>query len=256
MEDPLKHFLQIGAEISQMIMSSQDKLKMGEEIGKAADGSPTSLVDKRAEEIVLRAVEENDFDLNVVTEDKGIINRGKKRSLVVDPIDGTYNVVHGIPAYAISMAVVERDISSAEIGFVMNLASRDWYYAVRGKGLIMNGRKVTQPPKRSGAFLVHLSQGLDRRSLKLISRARKYRYLGCAALELALVATGSVDVAAHLGRAAPLRNIDVAAGVMMVREVGGRVIDGSGKEFNLGLDPREKKNMIAAYSSEILEGYI
>ena len=256
MEEYLKPFLEIGGEIYEFLQSVQEKSGMGREIGTGADGSPTKFVDRKAEDIIIRVVAENDLPLNIVSEERGIISRNYQKNLLVDPIDGTFNLVHNIPAYAVSMAVCGSDVSSTESGFIMNLASGDWYYTARGHRLVMNGKECKAPEKRSGTFLVHLSSKLDKRSLELISRARKYRYMGCAALELAMVASGSADVSAHLGRSAPLRNIDVAAGVMMVREAGGTVVDGYGKDFNLGIDPAEKKNLIAAYSSSILEGFL
>lgn len=253
MTEYLKVFHDIGIEIKEMLQSSRWKQEMSEEVGIGASGFPTRMADRLAEDIIIKHVEDNDLPLNIISEERGIIQRGYKRNLVVDPVDGTFNLVRNIPLYAVSMALAYEDISSIDESYIMNLANGDWYHSTTGNGLTVNGRKRPVQAKRSGTYLVHLSSGLDRRSLLIISQSRKFRYLGCAALELAMVASGSADVSAHLGRSAPLRNIDVAAGIHMVREMGGSVVDGHGEQFNLGMDPRERKNLIAVYTPSLLD---
>ena len=87
---------------------------------------------------------------------------------------------------------------------------------------------------------------------RLIELPGRHRSLGCASLEMALVARGSVDMMAYVGRGSYIRNIDVGAGVILVREAGGVVVDQSGSEFNMGLDVTVRTNIMAARSREVL----
>src|SRR5438093_6203908 len=65
--------------------------------GTGAYGTPTQAIDKAAEDAVLHTLEYDGSDLNVLSEEAGFVDRGGSRTLILDPIDGTYNAVRGIP---------------------------------------------------------------------------------------------------------------------------------------------------------------
>ena len=71
-------------------------------VGRGAYGTPTQAIDRVAEAAILRRLESEGADLNVLSEEAGFVDRGGSRTLIVDPVDGTYNALRGIPFYATS----------------------------------------------------------------------------------------------------------------------------------------------------------
>ena len=69
----------------------------GAKVGLGYSGAPTSRLDRVAEDAILRQLEYDGADLNVLSEEAGFVDRGGSRTLIVDPVDGTYNAVRGIP---------------------------------------------------------------------------------------------------------------------------------------------------------------
>ncbi|KAH0564534.1 inositol monophosphatase 1-like [Cotesia glomerata] len=161
---------------------------------------------------------------------------------IIDPIDGTTNFVHAFPHTCISIALlVNRE---PEIGIVYNPVLEQMFTARRGRGAYLNGK----PIKSSDVF--ELRQSLvcieasyatieDIRDIILgrieafVTIAHGIRTLGSAALTLCHVAMGAADVY-HTDNLMPW---DVAAGVLIIREAGGHVIDTSGGDFNI-MKPR------------------
>ena len=81
-----------------------------EELYMGADGTPTCAVDKVAEDVILQFVEEQDLPFNVLSEEIGFIDRKEAKTLVIDPIDGTYNSAMGLPFYSVSLAVGKKSL--------------------------------------------------------------------------------------------------------------------------------------------------
>jgi len=254
MEDLTKIFVDLGSQIMKSIYAKTETRRLGDVVGEGSDGTPTKLVDKISEDIVIRYFDEFDLPFNIISEEAGFISRGYDENAVIDPIDGTTNFIAGIPMYAISIAVMREDFDSLRYGFVMNLANGDFYHAAKGHGLYLNNKAVNRKKSGNGIFLAAISGGIDTKTSLLLKRARKARALGCSSLELALVAAGSADVAIHLGIGNEIRNVDVAAGVLMIREIGGEVLDQDGKKLNFGKITSDRKNMIAYRERGIVEG--
>ncbi len=148
--------------------------------------------------------------------------------LIVDPIDGTSNFTRGISYSAISLALAKgysfKDIYA---GYVLNLFTRDRYYAYRGRGSYKNGStriRVSKTLKTINAFIsiaiTHQIPGRDR-SLDILRYTNYPRHLGSAALEDCLVAEGRLD--AHIDVRGSLRIYDIGASQLIVREAGGKV---------------------------------
>ena len=102
---------------------------LGEEICMGADGTPTSQVDKIAENTVLMYIESRKVPLNVLSEEIGFVDNGAKDTLILDPIDGTRNAVLGIPYYTISLAVTDSDLNGVHTALLRNLVTGDEYRA-------------------------------------------------------------------------------------------------------------------------------
>jgi myo-inositol-1(or 4)-monophosphatase len=158
----------------------------------------------------------------------------KTHTWVVDPLDGTSNFVHGIPHFAISIAL-ERE-STVVAGLIYNPANDDLFTAERGKGAFLNDKRLRVAARRHladaviGCGLPHLGRGdlaLGAREIAAIQpHVAGLRRFGAAALDLAWVAAGRLD--GYWER--NLSPWDIAAGVIMVREAGGYITDLDGKE--------------------------
>ncbi|MCL4330303.1 MAG: hypothetical protein M1533_04830 [Candidatus Thermoplasmatota archaeon] len=254
MNDLTDLMVEMGKSIQEEFNSRRMELSLGSNAGMGADGTPTKEADKVAEDIFIETVRSNDLPFNIISEEIGYIDRGYSKNLVVDPVDGTTNLIAGIPLYAISVAVMKEDLRSAEYGFIMNLSNGNYYASSRGHGVSINGVPVSSKGRRTGICMLSSAGYLDPASSKIVARCSKVRDLGCTSLEMALVATGAADVVCHTGRTKGVRNVDIAAGALMIWESGGEVLDHAGSKLNMGPSPSERKHMIAFRDHEILEG--
>jgi myo-inositol-1(or 4)-monophosphatase len=153
---------------------------------------------------------------------------------VLDPIDGTVNYLYRIPAYAVSVAVVEGDPSvdgawTPVAGCVAAPASRDLWTAGAGLGAFHNGRRLSLgPPVPLAGALVATGFGYSPQKrtaqsavlARMIDRVRDIRRVGSAAIDLCWLAMGRVDAYYEQG----VHAWDIAAASLVVREAGGAVM--------------------------------
>jgi myo-inositol-1(or 4)-monophosphatase len=191
--------------------------------------------DRRAEEILREELDRARPGYGFLGEEGGKREGSDKtHTWIVDPLDGTMNFLHGIPHFAISVAL-ERE-GAIVAGLVYNPATDDLYTAERGKGAFLNDRRLRVAARTRLADAViacglpHPSRGdsaIERRETAAVQdRVTGLRRFGAAALDLAWVAAGRFDGYWE-------RNIspwDVAAGVALVREAGGFATDIAGGE--------------------------
>lgn len=229
----------------------------GQEVGTGASGAPTSRIDRVAEEAVLRVLDERGDRVNVVSEEIGDVDRGGGDTLVVDPIDGTLNMVTGIPSYAVSLAVGRSSLRDVTHALVRNLVAGETFYAEAAKGATLNGARIRVRPFVGEGSLasVYLGTNAAPESYDVARKARRVRNLGAASLDLCLVARGAADLYyMHSAlQETKLRVVDVAAGALIVREAGGLVLDLEGRDLDMPLDPTARADLVAASSREALE---
>ncbi len=220
------------AEAVARVVKDAPFAEFGKQLRIGADGTPTKHVDDIAEREILRVLYAEDHKVNLLSEEAGFVDLGGELLLVADPIDGTTNAVRGIPFYCVSLAIGRSRLSDVETGLVMNLATGDVFEAIRGRGATLNGKPIRVSSEPVDGLVGVVALG-DRPK-----GAANLRCFGASALELCLVASGAFD-AYHYTRPI-LRIIDIAAGVLIVREAGGVVDDGHGKPLDLplSLDPR------------------
>lgn len=171
---------------------------------------------------------------------------------IVDPLDGTTNFLHGIPQFAVSIAL-ERN-KELVAGVIYNPASDELFTAERGGGAFLNDRRLRVAARKSisdaviGTGVPHLGHGHHGNYLlelrNVMGECAGVRRMGAAALDLAYVAAGRFD--GFWER--PLQPWDMAAGIVLIREAGGYVSDMSG-----GTQMLEAKS-IAAGNEQILKG--
>lgn len=140
----------------------------------------------------------------------------KKTRWIIDPIDGTFNFIHGVPLFAISIGVEVN--GSLEHGLVFNPISGELFTASRGEGAMLDSRRI----RVSGC--ASMEDALV--STRFHNPAHDLRRLGAASLDLAFVAAGRFDGYIEKN----LKPWDIAAGVLIVKEAGGFVGDFDGKD--------------------------
>lgn len=219
-----------------------------------ADGTPTRNIDHQCEKIFIDSIKSNGLPYDIISEEAGFVDLGGKQKLLVDPLDGTTNALNGIPYYSLSVCVIDSDLRSASVAFVMNLSNNSIYTAVKGEGAYRNGKAIASR-KKSGISIVNYGRLPDDYLALIISKATKYRKLGSTALDLCLLASGSVDAVFSIGPESAPRNFDVGAGILLVNEAGGYVSDIGGSPYNLSDDPRERKDMIAVAERSMVDEY-
>jgi len=230
----------------------------GEVVGRGADGAPSHRIDRVAEAAVLRFLDYEGARINVLSEEAGYVDRGGDELLVLDPVDGTHNAIRGFPAYSVSLAIARGpQMSSVEEGLVRDLVSGATYYGAKGQGAMLNGRTIrakTFDPADS-LFTVYLGSNAAPDAARVASRARRVRSLGAASLDLCLVASGAADMYYMHSAvvATKLRAVDIAAGVLIVREAGGRVLDLEGRELEMDLSPKARTDLVAVGDPKALE---
>ena len=149
---------------------------------------------------------------------------------IIDPIDGTTNFIHGLPLYAISIALMQRGQITQAV--IYDPSRNELFTASRGSGAFLNDRRIRVSGQRryhDALLAVHLGKAFtngDPRFSELLSECAAVRRLGSTVLDLAYVAAGRIDGYCGVG----LKPWDLAAGSLLILEAGGLVSDFDGEQ--------------------------
>jgi fructose-1,6-bisphosphatase/inositol monophosphatase family enzyme len=228
----------------------------GQVLRQGADGTPTLSVDQVAEDVIVDFVKERKLPYNILSEEAGLIDRKQKRTLVIDPIDGTHNSVAGVPFYSVSLAIGTKSMEDTQAGLVMNLITGDAYLAEKGKGASKNDLPIRVRPylPYSSLVLVYLGRYASADNFNVARGAARSRAFGCASLEMCMVAEGKAD-GYYMNcevRERSIRVIDIAASALILREAGGDVVDLGGRRLDMKFDLEDRQNILA-YGDEKLK---
>jgi myo-inositol-1(or 4)-monophosphatase len=155
---------------------------------------------------------------------------------IVDPLDGTTNYVHGLPAFSVSIALEHR--GDLAVGVIYDPVADECFTAAANRGAFLNGERIAVSLCQSldqalaaASFSANVARDSEevRRFLELLGECQAVRRLGSSALNLAYLAAGRLDAY----WATSVKIWDVAAGVLLVREAGGVVTNVEGGTFDL-----------------------
>ncbi|MCR4280492.1 MAG: inositol monophosphatase [Candidatus Komeilibacteria bacterium] len=240
---------QIAGEAGEYLLKSFHSYKKPH-VDYKANKELVTKYDKQAEKIILKKIKQNYPTDAILSEESGSNRKQSEYLWVIDPLDGTTNFVMGNPIFSVSIGIFylpEGDQTKAQIvaGAIYWPVRDIMFTAEADKGARQNGKvmHVSKVAKLSDATLTFCHGSSRPNKIKaarymtnLKSKGIDARQLGSAAIELALVAAGRTDSIVIPG----VNPWDVAAGILMVREAGGRVTAETGKDWHLGTT-----NMIA-----------
>ena len=200
--------------------------------------------DKYVEKILIEELSKSKKNYSFISEETGIINNKDRENIwIIDPIDGTTNFLHGIPHFAICVALKSKEEISC--GIIFDPIKDEMFFAEKNKGAYLNNQRLRVSKKNSLEDCLFSSndEGVKFSDLHM-------RYSGCAALDLAYVASGRLDGFFHN----KINLWDIAAGVLMVEEAGGIV--NNINQFNINnIDIRASSGAINSKMLENLKNF-
>ena len=210
----------ISANLNIMIKASEKASKIlirdfGEieklQVSKKGPSDFVTNSDLKAEKIIIEELKKARPNYSIISEENGVeINKDKDNTWIIDPIDGTINFLHGVPHFAISIALK----SNNEIvsGLIFDPIKDEMFFAEKDRGAFFNNHKIRVSKKNKLENCLFVTGGKIKQEPDL-----SYRKSGCAALDMAYVAAGRYD-----GYFQNNLNLwDIAAGIILIKEAGG-----------------------------------
>ena len=167
--------------------------------------------DLKTEKILIEELKKAKPHFSIISEENGVENnKDKKNTWIIDPIDGTINFLHGIPHFAISIALKSND--EIVSGLIYDPIKNEMFYAEKDNGAFFNNHRIRVSKKSELNNCLFVTGEKVTNNIDLI-----YRKSGCASLDMAYVASGRYD-----GYFQNNLNLwDIAAGIVLVKEAGG-----------------------------------
>lgn len=242
------------AEDAGRFIDNQTEQFSSEMVRSKAYHDLVSYVDTEAEEIVVSGLKNILPGASFYTEEETAARGSGEFTWYVDPLDGTTNFIHGVAPYSVSIALCHNNDVVA--GVVYDIPAKEMFHAVKGGGAYMNGKQIrvsgsptVDKSLIATGFPVRKFERLKEYMLSLeflIRNSHGVRRMGSASVDLAHVASGKYDAFYEYG----LNPWDIMAGMIIVREAGGKVTDFSGSESGVNGDEIIASN--ALISNEVI----
>lgn len=217
-----------------IFIKMEEKKVTSSQVETKSKNSLVSYVDKTAEQRLVKDLAEMLPGSGFIAEEGTSTKVGEEYNWIIDPLDGTTNFLHGIPTYAVSVALQQKE--EIVLAVVYEVNRDECFYAWKGGGAFLNGEGITVSQTANLAdsllatgFPYYDYERVDSyfQLLKdLAHQTRGIRRIGSAAVDLAYVACGRFDAFFEYS----LHAWDVAAGALLVKEAGGEVADFKGGE--------------------------
>jgi myo-inositol-1(or 4)-monophosphatase len=229
-------------------------------LGTGAGGDPVQKIDLAAENAIVSTLRKQKVSFTLISEESGIIEYGENPCrcyVTADPIDGTTNLIRGMPFYATSIAVSTKpSLSTVHTALVADLFHGTTYTAQRGSAAFRNDRRIAPSTTTSIEeaiigidFNSYAIRKIGSRFTRLMEKTKHLRHLGANALELCYVADGTSD--AFIDIRGKLRTTDMAAAWLITREAGALITTPEGKPLDAKLDPKQKVEFVATANTEM-----
>ncbi len=191
-----------------------------------------SYVDKTSEEMIVAKLQQLLPEAGFITEEKTVVKTASQYNWVIDPLDGTTNFIHGLPVYSVSIALKEYE--ELVLGVVYEINQDECFYAWKDAPAYLNGKEIHVSDKPTIADSL-IATGFPYYNFEkadaylnlfkdLMQSCQGLRRLGSAAVDLAYTACGRFDAYYEYN----LNDYDMAAGIIIVKQAGGKVFDFSG----------------------------
>jgi myo-inositol-1(or 4)-monophosphatase len=168
--------------------------------------------DIKVEKIIIDELKKAKPNYSILSEEKGIQINKDKKTWIIDPIDGTVNFLHGIPHFAISIAL--KDENEIVSGVVCDPIKNEIFYAEKNNGAYFNNQRIRVSKKNNLSDCLFVTGGKIEHEYEF-----PFRKSGSAALDLVYVAAGRYD-----GYFQKKLNLwDIAAGIIILKEAGGLI---------------------------------
>ena len=231
----------ISANLNMMIKASEKASKVlirdfGEieklQVSKKGPSDFVTNSDVKTEKIIIEELKKARPNYSIISEENGVeINKDENNTWIIDPIDGTINFLHGIPHFAISIALKTND--EIVSGLVYDPIKDEMFFAEKNNGAFHNNQRIRVSKKINLDECLFVTGGKIQKDYNL-----SYRKSGCAALDLAYVASGRYDGCFQND----LNLWDIAAGIILIKEAGGIINE-------IDLNKKENINIIASSSN-------
>ena len=210
----------ISANLNIMIKASEKASKVlirdfGEieklQVSKKGPADFVTNSDLKVEKIIIDELNKARPNYSIISEENGVeINKDKDNTWIIDPIDGTINFLHGIPHFAISIALKNKDEIIS--GLIFDPIKDEMFFAEKENGAFFNNQRIKVSKKNELNNCLFVTGGKNTKEYDL-----PYRKSGCAALDMAYVAAGRYDGFFQDN----LYLWDIAAGIVLIKEAGG-----------------------------------
>ncbi|MBI2545840.1 inositol monophosphatase [Candidatus Woesearchaeota archaeon] len=193
--------------------------------------------DFKSQTLIKRILKQATPSFNIISEEAEIEQHGSEYTWYIDPLDGTHNFIHNLPEFGISIALAYGNEIIAGVIYIPFQGRM--YYAEKGKGAYLNGKKIhvsSRTSKQRYILMIELEQATRSSTTSLmrimIPEKNRLRAFACATYSLANLASGNIDAYVTL----KTHPWDVAAGMVLVQEAGGKFTTLRGKKGNVN-DP-------------------
>lgn len=210
------------------------------QVSQKGPGDFVSMADKKAENILHTELSKARPSYGFILEEGGVIPGEDEHTWIIDPLDGTTNFLHGIPHFAISIGLQKGTEMIA--GVIYDPIKDELFYAEKGSGAFLNERRlrVSSRKQLTEALLatgipfashpVEVRKTFQKTLEAVMPQVAGVRRFGAASLDMAYVAAGRFEGYWET----PISSWDIAAGIVIIREAGGAVVDIKGGEDFFG----------------------
>lgn len=237
--------------VQKAVDSVRQRGERAKVLGVGASGDQTFVADSRAESELIDSLAQAG-GVRILSEEKGAVGATDAPYLaVLDPLDGSSNFCRGIPFYCTSVCVVRGNrLMGARYALVRNLVTGEVYYAEEGRGARKNGKRIRASNARklseavAGVDISRTSPRVIEELGPLVASIKRQVHFGANALELCLVADGTLD--AFVDVRGKMRVTDFAAAYLIASEAGAVVTTPEAEEIDPPLDLTSRFSYVAA----------